>query len=106
MTRPTLEQLKKEALANEAVRAEYEALSSAFNIKRQMIALRRQAGLTQQQMAERLGTRKSNISRLESLESPHSPRLETLEAYARELGYSVQVQLVPQATAKPAAAAR
>jgi len=64
-------------------------------VKRQLIALRHQAGLTQEQMAERLGTQKSNISRLENLNATHSPKLETIEQYAYQLGYSVQLDFVP-----------
>ena len=38
-------------------------------MKRDMIAMRTAAGKTQEQMAELLGTKKSNISRLESVNS-------------------------------------
>ena len=47
-------------------------------------------------MAERLGTKKSNISRLESLNSENSPRLATVEDYARVLGYTVKVAFEKQ----------
>ena len=43
-------------------------------------------------MADLLGTRKSNISRLESLNAVNSPRLATIEDYARVLGYSIKVE--------------
>ena len=66
-------------------------------MKRRMIALRKAAGLTQAQMAELLGTKKSNISRLESVSSDISPRLATVEEYARVLGYSVKVEFEPRA---------
>ena len=90
--RPTLKQFKKKALRKSAVKTEYEALSSAYEMKRQMISLRKNAGLTQQQMADLLGTQKGNISRLESVNSDISPRLATVEQYARVLGYSVKVE--------------
>jgi DNA-binding XRE family transcriptional regulator len=89
--RPTLKSFRKKALQNPEVKAEYDALSAAFDMKRQMIALRKDAGLTQEQMAELLGTKKSNISRLESINSDISPRLATVEEYARVLGYSMKV---------------
>jgi DNA-binding XRE family transcriptional regulator len=94
--RPTFEEFRAKALASPDVQAEYEALSAAFEMKRRMIAVRKAAGLTQAQMAELLGTRKSNISRLESLSADISPRLATVEAYARVLGYSVRVEFEPQ----------
>jgi DNA-binding XRE family transcriptional regulator len=90
--RPTIKQFRQKALRKPAVKAEYDALSSAFEMKRQMIALRKRAGLTQEQMAELLGTKKGNISRLESVNSGISPRLATVEEYARVLGYSIKVE--------------
>lgn len=90
--RPTFEGFKTKALKNSDTAAEYEALSTAYEMKRQMISLRKQAGVTQEEMAELLGTKKSNISRLESLNAPNSPRLATVEDYARVLGYSVKIE--------------
>jgi DNA-binding XRE family transcriptional regulator len=97
MARPTLDQFRKKALKRPGVKAEYDALEPVFEMKRQMIALRQAAGLTQEQMAEKLGTKKSNISRLESVSSDVSPRLSTLEDYARVLGYQVKVEFEPRA---------
>ncbi len=93
--RPTIEGFRNKALKNPQVKAEYESLSSAFDMKRQMIALRKKAGVTQEQMAKMLGTAKSNISRLESVSSEISPRLATVEDYARVLGYSIKVEFKP-----------
>lgn len=96
MARTTFEQFRKKALKKPGVKAEYEALAPAFEMKRQMITLRKAAGLTQAQMADLLGTKKSNISRLESVSSEVSPRLSTLEDYARALGYRVKVEFEPR----------
>lgn len=93
--RPTMKQFRDRALQDPKVKAEYEALSSAFEMKRQMISLRKKAGLTQEQMADLLGTKKSNISRLERVDSDISPRLATVEEYARVLGYSIRVEFEP-----------
>ncbi len=92
----TLKNFKAKALKDAAVKAEYDALSATFEMKRKMIAMRKGAGLTQEQMAELLGTKKSNISRLESVNSENSPRLATVEDYARVLGYSIKVQFEPR----------
>ncbi len=94
--RPTFEKFKAKALSDPAVHAEYAALSAAFEMKRQMILIRKQAGVTQEQMAELLGTKKSNISRLESLNTINSPRLATVENYARALGYEVKIEFEPR----------
>ncbi|ARN72845.1 helix-turn-helix domain-containing protein [Oceanicoccus sagamiensis] len=95
--RTTLTEFKTKALSNPAVKAEYDALAPLFAMKREMIALRKQAGVTQAEMAELMGTRKSNISRLESLHSEISPRLSTIESYAAALGYTVTIQFTPLA---------
>ena len=94
--RPAFKAFREKALKNPKVKAEYDRLAAAFHVKRQMIALRKRAGLTQEQMADLLGTRKSNISRLESVNSNSSPRLATIEAYARVLGYSMKVAFEPR----------
>jgi DNA-binding XRE family transcriptional regulator len=94
--RRTFEQFREKALKKPGVREEYDALGPAFEMKRQMIAMRKEAGLTQEEMADLLGTKKSNISRLESLNSDVSPRLSTVEEYARVLGYRVKVDFEPR----------
>ncbi|MCP5246631.1 MAG: helix-turn-helix domain-containing protein [Burkholderiales bacterium] len=94
--RPTFDTFKQTALKDPEVKAEYDGLSTAFEMKRQMIALRKRAGVTQEQMAVLLGTKKSNISRLESLNSSISPRLATVEDYARALGYSIKIKFEPR----------
>lgn len=96
--RPTFVRFREKALADSQVSAEYEALTAAFEMKRRMIALRKAAGLTQEQMADLIGTKKSNISRLESLGSSNSPTLSTIEKYANALGYSVKVDFEKRAS--------
>lgn len=93
--RPTFESFKAEALSDPEVRAEYDALEDDYQLKRRMIAMRKAAGLTQEQMAEKLGTKKSSISRLESIDAENSPRLATIEDYARVLGYVAKVEFDP-----------
>ncbi len=44
MTRPTLAGFKKKALKNPEVRAEYEALSPAHELRKKRIAFRKAAG--------------------------------------------------------------
>ncbi len=93
--RPTFESFKDKALKNPDVKAAYNEAAPAYAMKRDMIAMRTAAGKTQEQMAELLGTKKSNISRLESVSSAVSPRLATVEEYARVLGYRMKVEFEP-----------
>jgi hypothetical protein len=57
--RPNIQYLRARALQNPEVKAEYDALAPTFEIKRRMLAMRQAAGVTQEQMAERLGPRKA-----------------------------------------------
>lgn len=95
MTRPTFAKFKEKALAKREVREEYEALTLAYDLRKKLIALRKTAGLTQEELAEILQTQKSNISRLENVNSPSSPKLSTIEEYAQAVGYKVEINFVP-----------
>lgn len=95
MTRVTFSDFKKKALEIPEVRAEYEELELAYELRRQLIALRKKAGLTQEELADILHTQKSNISRLENVNSKISPKLSTIEDYAKAIGYKVKISFVP-----------
>ena len=55
----TLKTLKAELLTDPATRAEYDALASEFETARELIAARARAGLTQEEVAARMGTTQS-----------------------------------------------
>jgi DNA-binding XRE family transcriptional regulator len=94
MSRPTFEELKKEALLVPAVKAEYERLAPAYLLRKKLIGIRIAAGFTQEQMAKALKTQKSNISRLENVDSKVSPTLSTIERYAHAVGYRLEIDFV------------
>jgi ribosome-binding protein aMBF1 (putative translation factor) len=77
--------------ANPKLREEYDRLGPRFEIINALIAGREKQGLTQSEVAARMGVRPHVVSRLES--ALHSPRLETLVAYARALGFDLRVGL-------------
>jgi DNA-binding XRE family transcriptional regulator len=77
--------------------AAYDALELEYQVVSQMLRARSRAGLTQDAVAERMGTTKSAISRLESA-GKHAPSLATLKRYASAVGCELQVKLVPQKT--------
>ncbi|MEY4978862.1 MAG: hypothetical protein RLZZ352_1132 [Pseudomonadota bacterium] len=76
----------------------YDALNLEYQLANQMLRARARAGLTQDAVAERMGTTKSAISRLESA-GKHAPSLATLKRYAEAVGCDLQVQLVPHKAA-------
>jgi DNA-binding XRE family transcriptional regulator len=73
----------------------YDALALEYHLADQMLKARARAGLTQDAVAERMGTTKSAISRLEAA-GKHAPSLATLKRYASAVGCELQVRLVPQ----------
>jgi ribosome-binding protein aMBF1 (putative translation factor) len=75
-------------LANAEVKQAYDALDDEYSALRAILSARREAGLTQAQIAERMGTTASAVSRLEaSLTSEkHSPSFATLRKYAAACG--------------------
>jgi len=94
MSRITLKDFKEKAFQKQGVQEEYDALRPEYAIKKKLIAMRKEAGLTQEKLAELMGTKKSNISRLESFKSSISPRIETLIKYAEATGHELKVDFV------------
>ena len=91
--RPTFVNFKKKALQNEEVKKEYNALKPLFTIKKQLLTARLDKGLTQDEIAKKIGTSKSNMSRLESLNNNYMPNLATLMKYAEALGMRLDIGL-------------
>ena len=73
----------------------YDALALEYQVADQMLKARSRAGMTQDAVAERMGTTRSAISRLESA-GKHAPSLATLKRYASAVGCELQVRLVRQ----------
>jgi transcriptional regulator with XRE-family HTH domain len=92
----SLKQFKRRALARPEVRVAYDASADEFAFLDEVLKARAQSGLTQAEVAERIGTTQSAIARLESAEPKHSPSIATLQKYAKALGYTVQVRLVKE----------
>ena len=71
-------------------------LDEEFQLARQMIGARARAGLTQEQLAMRMKTTRTVISRLES--GRMKPSTRTLERYARATGHKVRITFEPVGT--------
>ncbi len=96
-----LKQFKRRALSRPGVKAAYEASADEFAFLDEVLKARAASGLTQAEVAERIGTTQSAIARLESAEPKHSPSMVTLQKYAKALGYKVQVKLVKERRPAP-----
>lgn len=88
----SLQTLKQRALANAVVKKEYDLLETEFSLVDQLLSMRTKAGLTQEQVAEKMHTQKSNVSRLETGNA--NPSWSTLLKYAHACGY--ELSLKPQ----------
>ena len=86
--------LKSLALKRADVKAEYDRLDEEFAFLDVFLKARASAGITQAQVAERIGTTQSVIARLESGSGKHSPSLSTLRKYAHALGCRLELRLV------------
>jgi transcriptional regulator with XRE-family HTH domain len=100
MSRPTLKTFKQKALKRPSVQESYNELAPAYDLRRKLVSLRQNSGLTQEEVAEKLHTNKSNISRLESVNSTISPKLSTIADYAEAIGYDIKIDFVPKKTGR------
>ena len=80
-----------------AFKQEYDALEAEFSLFDMLLKARSEAGLTQADIAHRMGTKTSAIARLESGggSKKHSPSISTLRKYADAVGCRLEVRLVP-----------
>jgi DNA-binding XRE family transcriptional regulator len=84
----------KKASKRKGFKKAYEELEEEYRLTREMLAARSKFGLTQEAVAERMGTTKSAVSRLEAA-GKHAPSLSTLKKYARAVGCRLEIKFVP-----------
>jgi transcriptional regulator with XRE-family HTH domain len=89
--------LVKKLLQQPEVKAEYDAQAEEFALLDELLRARRQAGLTQAEVAARMGTKTPAVARLEAGGGSrhHSPSVATLRKYARAVGCRLEIQLRP-----------
>lgn len=78
-------------------KAAYDELEMEYTLLRELLLARQRAGLTQAEVAEKMGTKPPAVTRLETALSDqrHSPTLATLKKYAQAVGCKLEVHLVP-----------
>jgi len=85
----SIEKLKRRAFKNIEVKTEYDKLESEFKLIDELLSMRESAGLTQEQLAEKMQTKKSNVSRLETGNT--NPSWSTLCKYADACGFELSL---------------
>jgi len=82
---------KKQALKDPEIKAEYDRLEPEFAIIRSIIRKRLETGMSQKQLAEKMGTKQSALSRLES--GTYNPSLAFLKKVSAALGGKLQISI-------------
>lgn len=83
--------LREELLKDPEVRKEYERLGPRYELISQLIGARLKSGLTQAQLAKKIGTKQSAIARIEGGDS--NPSIAFLEKLTQALGSKLIIQL-------------
>jgi transcriptional regulator with XRE-family HTH domain len=98
----THDRLVKKMLKNPEVRAEYDTQAEEFTLLDELLRARQRAGLTQAEVAARMGTKTPAAARLEGGggNRRHSPSVATLRKYARAAGCRLEIRLLPNDTSE------
>ena len=87
----TWKTLKRELLKDTEVAREYKKLEPRYQLISQLIEARAKRGLTQQQVAKKIGTKQSAVARLEA--GSINPSVDFLEKIAQALGSKLIIQV-------------
>jgi predicted transcriptional regulator len=93
----TYKEMREEWMKDPAFKAEYDRIErEEMPMLDEILAIRKAAGLTQAQIAERMGSTAPAVSRLEDalVTGKHSPSLATLRKYAAAVGKRLEVHFV------------
>ena len=88
----SFDSLKKQLMEDAEFAEEYERLRPRYEVISQIIEARKEKNMTQEELAKRIGTQKSNISRLES--GNYNPSLDFLIKVAKGLGKELKIQML------------
>ena len=89
-----LDDVKRKLLADPSVKEAYDAMEPEFALARELIAARARAGLSQAEVADRMGTTQSTVARIES--GTQLPSMRTIIRYARATGSRPVLKLVAE----------
>src|SRR5213592_5085874 len=88
----------RKLLKRPAVKAAYDAQAEEFALLDELLRARRKAGLTQAEVAARMGTKTPAVARLEAGGGSrrHSPSVATVRKYAEAVGCRLEIRLRPR----------
>ncbi len=88
----SFDDIKSELLLDKDFKEEYDRLKPRYEAIEQIIKARKELNITQAELARRVGTQKSNISRLES--GNYNPSLDFLIKISYALGKDLKVEFI------------
>lgn len=93
-----LDATRKQWMKDPAFADAYNALEDEYATLRELLRARQQAGLTQAEVAERMGVAQASVARLESSAGnrKHAPSISTLRRYANAVGCDLRIVLAPK----------
>ncbi len=81
--------IKKTLFEDKELKNEYDEMSPIYELKKEIIRLRIEKGLSQKELANLMGTKQSAISRLEN--GSYNPSVEFLNRIAHTLGKKLHI---------------
>lgn len=91
-TSVSFEEMKNDLFKDNDFKAEYDRLKPRYDAIEQIIKARKEQNMTQAELARKVGTQKSNISRLES--GNYNPSLDFLAKVSAALGKHLNIHLM------------
>ena len=94
----THEKMIEKMLSDPEVKAAYDSMEDEFALFDEFLKARKRAGLTQAEIATRMGTKSPAVARIEAGggSKRHSPSIATLRRYAEAVGCKLKIELVPR----------
>jgi len=85
-------------LSDPEVKAAYDVLEDEFALFNEFLKARKRSGLTQVEIAARMGTKAPAVARIEAGggSKKHSPSIATLRRYAEAVGCKLKIELIPR----------
>ncbi len=85
-------------LEDPSFRLAWEVLGDEFAALDALLTARQQAGMTQEQVAAKMGVSQPSLARVEAAlgSHRHSPSLEMLRKYASAVNCKLEIRLIPQ----------
>ncbi len=92
MKKQNFKEFRKEILKDKEVKRHYDELEFEFELVRLLLDKRIKQGITQKELADKIGTKQSSIARLES--GKYNPSLSFLNKVAKALDVKIKVDVV------------